>query len=95
MGLKLQLVKAIEAKLERAGKRQDVIAQAYGISRTDVSLLRRGKAYATFSTDKAISIAEAFGVGYESSLIDVECKPFIARVAAEPEESIFDSGVFS
>jgi predicted XRE-type DNA-binding protein len=73
--LKKLLVEAIEVAVGEAGKRQDHIADEYGVSRTDVSLVRRGKAYATFSTDKAISIAAAFGVGFDAQLVKVDREP--------------------
>lgn len=94
MDLKKLLVEAVEAAVSGAGDRQDQIADAHGVSRTDVSLVRRGKAYATFSTDKAIAVAAAFGVGFEARLVKVHK---VRRVEVRPDaaqESIFAQGVF-
>ena len=95
MDLKKLLVEAIEVAVSEAGKRQDHIADAHGVSRTDVSLVRRGKAYATFSTDKAISIAAAFGVGFEARLVQVDRVPHAVKAESfDKGESIFNQGVF-
>lgn len=72
MDLKRMLIAAIEAKVGEAGKRQDHIADTYGVTRTDISLIRRGKAYEVFSTDKAIALAGAFGIGFKGELVQIE-----------------------
>lgn len=96
MDLKKLLVDAVEAAVVKAGKRQDHIADEYKVSRTDVSLIRRGKAYATFSTDKAISIAAAFGVGFEAKLTTVERVGHspVKSAAAIEHDDIYTQGVF-
>lgn len=94
MDLKKLLVEAIEVAVSEGGKRQDHIADEFGVSRTDVSLIRRGKAYATFSTDKAISVAAAFGIGYVASLVKVDRVPHASMKQSAPVVFEDMKGVF-
>lgn len=94
MDLKRLLVDAIEVAASEAGERQDHVADEHGISRTDVSLIRRGKAYATFSTDKAISVAAAFGIGYVASLVKIDRVAHVSMKGSAPVVLEDMKGVF-